>query len=203
MPHRENPGSTSLTKTRLRRLLQLTGIAIVLIAYLGPSSYRKYQMDKEVDRLCAIDGGANVFERVALPSAQFNRWDEPNIPVAGTDGEAKSSHYLVVRSDYLVKNDECIEGHPSLSRFSAKVIRRSDGATLGEVVSYSRMGGDPYGPWHPSHYNGCSAGGDKALKKEVFVKLLEKVSGSRILMCDEVQCLFWKINGVRVWPRLV
>ena len=54
----------------------IAGLSILVAAYFGPSSYRKAQMDKEVDRLCAVDGGIKVYETVKLPADQFNEWGE-------------------------------------------------------------------------------------------------------------------------------
>ena len=41
----------------------------------GPS---KGQLDDEVKRLCAIDGGVRVYETVTLPPEKFNQWGEIN-----------------------------------------------------------------------------------------------------------------------------
>ena len=127
-------------------------------------------MDKEVDRLCAVDGGIKVYDKIPLPLERFNQWGDPLIPIAGIPGSAKEPYLLEIQSRVLVKGDPYGIGMPTLSRFHARVIRQSDGKSLGEVTSYLRTGGDPGGPWNPSSYNGCSEGGDKALKQRVFFK---------------------------------
>lgn len=151
-------------------MLLIVGFVMLLLAYFGPSAYRKAQMDKEVDRLCSIDGGVKVYERVSLPLDQFNQWGDPNIPFAENADATKAAYIVNIESRELIKGDSYGKGNPTLSRFHARVIRRSDNKTLGEAISYSRIGGDPDGPWHTSKYNGCSQGGDKNLKKAVFTK---------------------------------
>lgn len=147
------------------------GIAVVLIVYIGPSSYRKAQMDKEVDRLCAVDGGIRVYESVSLPSDQFNKWGDPKIP-SSRNREAERALYNIhseVRA--VVKGDEHGRGQPTLNRFYSKVVRKADERVLGESISYGRSGGDPESPFHPSHYAGCTAAANsKDLLRAVFVK---------------------------------
>jgi len=43
----------------------------------GPS---KGQLDEEVRRLCAIDGGIKVYESVRLPAERFDKYGQIRIP---------------------------------------------------------------------------------------------------------------------------
>jgi len=99
----------------------------------GPS---KTQLDVEVDRLCAIDGGVRVYETVALPSDKFDKWGQINF-YRPTQGEnALGTEYVFKREIYYYK-----QGNPDLFRLHTQVYRRLDGKLLGESVFYKRGGG--------------------------------------------------------------
>lgn len=55
-------------------ILLLLGSSIVYVTFFS----EKARLDKEVDRLCAIDGGIKVYETVLLPPDKFNQWGEVN-----------------------------------------------------------------------------------------------------------------------------
>ncbi len=56
--------------SRMKKLLFLLLILPLITACTsGPS---KRQLDAEVDRLCAIDGGVRVYETVTLPPDKFD-----------------------------------------------------------------------------------------------------------------------------------
>jgi hypothetical protein len=58
-----------------------TGVALALMALAGCGSAQKAELDREVDRLCAIDGGVHIYEVVRLPRENF-----------GPDGEVFPQH---------------------------------------------------------------------------------------------------------------
>jgi hypothetical protein len=151
--------------------LLLVGVVLLLIAYFAPSAYRKAQMDKEVDRLCALDGGSRVFERVLLPSDKFDQFGYPNVPLSSSKGAQSASYVVDTELSELVKGNPTGRGAPSLHRFSSKIVRVSDKKILGEAVGYYRFGGDPEGPWHPSSYTGCTEEAGKNLIRAIFRKI--------------------------------
>jgi hypothetical protein len=105
----------------------------------------KDRLDAEVRRLCALDGGVNTYETVALPSERFDQFNSVHVP--DTRYAKPTDDYYYERStEYLVR------GNPDLLRFHTKLIRRSDKKLLGEGISYARRGGDLPGPWHPSSF---------------------------------------------------
>jgi hypothetical protein len=58
---------------------------------------------------------------------------------------------------------------PAVWRSHVQLFRAADNKLLGEAVSYSRRGGDPIGPWHPTSF-GCPRDGDiTALVSKVFI----------------------------------
>lgn len=144
---------------------------MVIGVYFGPSEYRKAQMDREVDRLCAVDGTIKVHEKVKLPADRFNKWGDPSVPLIGAKDVNASDYYLESTIEVIVAGDPNGYGSPALHRFRNRAVRASDGKVLGEAVGYYRSGGDADGPWHPSSYTGCSADSGKLLARAVFTRL--------------------------------
>jgi hypothetical protein len=136
----------------------------------GPS---KAELDAEVKRLCAIDGGVKVYETVKLPADKFNQWGQINF-YRPTQGEnALGPEYI-----YTSEDDYYIKGNPAMIRYRHQVIRRSDDKVLGEAISYGRGGGDLPGPWEPSNFH-CpptSESSEIALFKKIFVPIKGGVS---------------------------
>ena len=129
----------------------------------GPS---KAELDAEVKRLCAIDGGVKVYETVKLPPDKFNQWGQVNF-YKPTQGEnALGPEYIFKTERYYYKN-----GNPTLIRHHYQVFRRADERLLGETISYGRGGGDAPGPWEPSSFT-CpvtAKAGPNALLKATFI----------------------------------
>ncbi len=127
----------------------------------------KAELDAEVRRLCAIDGGIKVYETVRLPPDKFNQWGQINF-YRPTQGEN------TLGSEYLFKQETTYyrQGNPEMSRSHYQVIRRSDNKLLGELIRYGRGGGDMPGPWHDSSFS-CpdpAEGALSTLLKSIFVK---------------------------------
>jgi hypothetical protein len=129
----------------------------------GPS---KSDLDDEVRRLCAIDGGVKVYETVKLPAERFNQWGQVNF-YKPTQGENALGPEYIFRS--VTKYYK--QGNPEMSRSHYLIYRHSDEKLLGEAISYGRGGGDLPGPWHGSSYS-CPdiiKAGPNALLQAVFV----------------------------------
>ncbi len=126
----------------------------------GPS---KEELDAEVKRLCAIDGGVRVYETVKLPPDKFNQWGQPNF-YKPTQGES------ALGPDYIFKPElrYLRVGNPSLHQYKVQVIRRADHKVLGESTGYSRGGGDLPGPWQPSSFSCKQEYGDIPLLTKIF-----------------------------------
>jgi hypothetical protein len=128
----------------------------------GPS---KAELDAEVRRLCAIDGGVKVYETVALPAEMFNEWGQINFyrPDKGEDALGR---------EYAFKSERAYirRGNPEMWRSHYELVRRSDGKTLGTSTSYSRRGGDMPGPWHESSFGCPENRGDVPFLTSIFVK---------------------------------
>ena len=137
--------------------------AFFAVACAGPS---KSELDAEVKRLCAIDGGIKVHETVTLPRDKFNQWGQVNFYRPG-DGENTLGLDYVFRREITYYR----RGNPEMSRMHVQVARRADGKVLGELIRYGRGGGDVPGPWHGSSF-GCppgAAGTELELFKAIFL----------------------------------
>ncbi|MBX3647517.1 MAG: hypothetical protein KDD77_01715 [Caldilineaceae bacterium] len=131
-----------------RRTVDAAGILFLLL-WVGASFWygggRMYYYDMQVNRMCAIDGGVKLYEAVKLPVEEYDQYAKRNWIFPDRAQEKSADKYY-----YEVEYHHFREGAPQMTRRHAKIIRRSDGKTLGESISYSRGGGDLPGPWHPS-----------------------------------------------------
>jgi len=121
----------------------------------------KARLDREVNRLCAIDGGMKVYETVTLPADSFEKDGFIYIPsrqVAKPEDEYYNDGY----TKYLVK------GNPDLVQYHTQIYQQSDNKLLGEIISYSRRGGDFPGPWHQSSSR-CPKETTVHLNKQIFI----------------------------------
>lgn len=146
------------------------GFLLLVAVYFGPSAYRKSKIDSDVDRMCATDGGVKVYERAPLPAESFDRFGTPLVPLSTWKTASSSPYVLEEHLQELIAGDERGRGSPGLIRSVSKVIRASDKKIMGEAVSYYRIGGDPEGPWHISHYTGCTKEPGKKLTHAIFFK---------------------------------
>lgn len=116
-------------------------------AFLQGCERAKTKSDREVDRLCAIDGGIRIYETVRLSRENFGLSGEVFPQYRGLPlGKGR------LGADYYISVDEqvLIDGDPSLRKSVTAVVRRSDSKVLGSSTNYSRRGGDAPGPWHGS-----------------------------------------------------
>ena len=121
------------------------------------------ELDAEVKRLCAIDGGIRVFETVALPSAGPNDTARPNIPAKELAGP-KDEYFFESDTRYYRKGD------PEMWRAEYRVIRARDRKVLGISVTYVRRGGDVPSPKHESSLACPPTGSQTSLVNAIFIK---------------------------------
>jgi hypothetical protein len=125
---------------------------------------QKVSLDREVDRLCAIDGGVHIYETVKLSKEDF-----------GPDGEVFPQHrsQLFTAGRYgpeyvgRMANEVLVAGSPAMQRINSMIVRKTDDKVLGEVVIYRRSGGDLPGPAEASRYS-CPKGPVFDLERQVF-----------------------------------
>ncbi|MCC8995956.1 MAG: hypothetical protein LM517_02605 [Nitrosomonas sp.] len=118
-------------------------LSFVTACISGPS---KGQLDDEVRRLCAMDGGIKVYETVKLPAERFDKYGNVDIRSKGYTKQS-DEYYLDGETIFLIR------GNPRLLRFNSKIIRVIDGKVMGEFIQYARSGGDLPGPWHESSFD--------------------------------------------------
>ena len=141
------------------------GVTIFLVLFglwWGVPTFLKWRADTQVKELCAKDGGVKVYETVTLPPEKF---DQRGIVRFSLSKDRK----LIFNGNYQLINiihyyDRI---YLSLRRDQSEIWRLSDGKLLGEAVSYSRVGGDPIGPWEPS-YSGCPE--QLSFSKAIFIQ---------------------------------
>lgn len=126
----------------------LTSLLLPTLVACTNGPIAKAILDEEVNRLCSIDGGINVYETVKLPADKFNQWGQINF-YRPTQGENE------LGPEYLFKEETTFyrQGNPSMVRYRHQIFSRTDGKLLGETTSYGRGGGDIPGPWEPSNYH--------------------------------------------------
>ena len=139
-----------LSLFRSRRGVMNRGAAALILAsvcLLIGCEREKTRLDREVDRLCAIDGGVRIYEKVQLPAESF-----------GPDGEVFPEHRDRPLDagrygpDYRLSIEVHVitSGNPSLKMTKTSFVRNSDRKVLATRITYSRHGGDFPGPWQPS-----------------------------------------------------
>jgi hypothetical protein len=132
----------------------------------------KAELDAEVKRLCAIDGGVRVYETVRLPADKFDeRQQFINFYKPIQEENALGPEYLFKRDQHYYR-----QGNPEMSRIHYQIFRRSDGKLLGETVLYGRGGGDLPGPWHGSSF-ACptyAEAGINVLLQKLFIQSDDK-----------------------------
>jgi len=105
-----------------------------------------------------------VYETVRLPADRFDEFGSIRIP---SRDEAK------IENDYFYEWDAATikYGNPDILKDSFRVVRMSDGKTLGTAISYARRGGDfPLSPSHPSSFSCPPDSGLVAMKKQLFIQ---------------------------------
>ncbi len=157
----------------------LFALLALLPLVAGCATPVQVELDAEVKRLCAIDGGIKVYETVKLPASEFNQWEQPKMYQERVENKAAYRHdakrtamEFLVGTMYVVKTEISYlrTGSPSLHRYKVEVIRRLDHELLGESTGYSRGGGDLPGPWQPSSFSCPQEYGDIPLITKIFLR---------------------------------
>lgn len=123
----------------------------------------KDRLDREVKRLCAIDGGIKVYETVRLPAERFDKYGQIRLPAKWL-AKPEDEYYYESAKHFLAK------GNPEMWQSNYKVYRQFDEKLLGEVIVYIRRGGDIPGPWHSSSFMCPEGAGLNSLSKQIFIK---------------------------------
>ena len=122
----------------------------------------KDRLDREVERLCTIDGGIKVYETVKLPAERFDQYGHIQIPAKWL-AHPEDEYFYEGVTNYLIK------GNPELLQLRTWIYRRSDNKLLGESTVYMRRGGGIPGPWHMPAFI-CPQKTDVDMKEQIFTK---------------------------------
>jgi hypothetical protein len=145
----------------IRRRVTEAAQVLLLVVGITACHAERDRLDAEVRRLCALDGGIKVYEKVRLPPERFDQYGIVAVPERA---KAKPTDDFI----FEVKQDYLVRGNPELWRWHAVLIRQKDLKVLGESISYTRRGGDLPGPWHPSKSTCPEGAGIVAVKRAVF-----------------------------------
>ena len=155
-------------------LCRLSLLLILLSITGGCASISKDQLDAEVTRLCALDGGARIYEAVRLPASSFNSYGQINFYHPTKKKAALGDEYIFKNKTEQIRSGTTIQipSDAEILRFQFQVIRKGDGKLLGESVLYSRRGGDVPALAHPSTFTcpGFDQADDIVLLKKVFIR---------------------------------
>lgn len=157
-------------------ILLIIALSIVYMNFFS----EKARWDREVDRLCAIDGGIRVYQTVMLPPEKFDQqYGQINFYHPSQKENTLGPEYI-----YKWHIHDHVEGHPAVNgaqeiavrRDHVEIYKKSTMKLLGEVVKYHRAGGDLPGPWMPSshHCPGALEANEGVLMKQIFIKLAEE-----------------------------
>ena len=143
--------------------MKATSLLWVAASALLLSACEKDRLDEQVRELCAKDGGIKVYETVKLPPEKFDKYGVVRIP-SRQDAKPLDEYYYESETKYYKT------GNPDMRRSHDQIIRRSDGKVLGEIVYYSRRGGDMPGPWHESSFGCPEISSLQNFENSIFVK---------------------------------
>jgi hypothetical protein len=133
---------TSATEIRMRL------IAIIISATLLLLGCERYSLDRQMEKLCAQDGGVKVYETVVLPAAEYRELQK--YAASATSAKTMERRYgpdyrYVFEYRILVGTADAPErGKGRLARFYSAIYRNADGRLLGESILYGRTGGDSF-----------------------------------------------------------
>lgn len=162
----------------MRRLIFIS----ISITSMFLAGCEKYALDKQMEELCAKDGGVKVYEKVTLPAEMFDENGYPFPPIyrekkrpLSEDGvdkteETLNSTYKYIQLTTYIKKGNPLKGEGVLLKSIESVIRLSDGKVLGEGVRYGRSGGDFLAYAHPTS-NHCPFGKNyRGVLPSIFTK---------------------------------
>ena len=141
----------------------------VLLIILGvfTTEIHKAYWDYKVKELCNKDGGVTVFETVNLTQDQYEKHDGNRGMISVFPKRMSRPHhdFYITRTVEIIK-----ESNPYVARIENVFVRKSDEQQLGNMVHYSRKGGDFPTGFHPSNFSCLKMPNiEFGLEKKVFL----------------------------------
>lgn len=124
-------------------LIRLVSISLLVVL---SGCGEKDAADKQMQELCAKDGGVKVYETVTQPKNQFDKWGMPrgkNWDQSVLESKLDPDYHYAYWSEFLKRGDP-LKGEVEMYRSIQRIRRQSDGKLLGESITYGRRGGDSY-----------------------------------------------------------
>ncbi|WP_152682864.1 hypothetical protein [Caenimonas sp. SL110] len=152
----------------MEHLKNLAAIPLVIAALAG---CEKHSLDRQMQELCAKDGGIRVYETVKLPSVLFDPFGDPYPGWRSRPDEQRLGEgYSLARETTVLKDGDPMKGQGRLSRYEYRIIRSVDKKILGEAILYGRAGGDIFAFGHFTS-KGCpeKLGAPTTLIRQVFI----------------------------------
>ncbi len=117
-------------------------VAIMLIILL--SGCERYWLDRQMQELCAKDGGVKVYKTVTLSPAEYEALFKYKVRAKSREEYYGPEYrYIATRTVIAGKQDRAPgSGRGQLARNHYAIYLRSVNLLLGENVEYSRVGGD-------------------------------------------------------------
>ena len=135
---------------------------LTLLSLWGCATPIQSELDAEVRRLCAIDGGTKVHETVKVPAEKFDAQGSIKLP-AKSFARPDDEYYYESETLYYRR------GNPEMWRTEYRIVRARDKTVLGSSVVYVRRGGDSPSPMHDSSFS-CPTANQSNLTQSVFVR---------------------------------
>jgi hypothetical protein len=112
-------------------------LSIAFVLSLSSCGYERFLADREIDRLCKIDGGVRVIEHDDPPK-EFLRPDR-TISLQAIERAKSQQSYFLERNVSYVKSDK-----PQIVRIEESLFRGLDRKVLGVAVAYMRPNDHSY-----------------------------------------------------------
>jgi hypothetical protein len=125
-------------------------IIVLLILAVGFFEGRKAYWDSKVKEMCEKEGGVKVFEKISISLERYNRIPKVGGFISmGPESSLKPEDVVF----WVMTENVLRDWNPRVVRREELVKRRTDGKTMGKIISYSRIGGDfPNGISHHSSF---------------------------------------------------
>lgn len=150
-------------------------IFVVVLFFIFTVLNKSY-WDYKMDRMCDVDAGDTVYQKVFLDKAEYTKNSlSSGVIIAPSESSRHRFGY-----DFLTRHEKRVikKGSPKISRTEITIFRASDQKVLAKTIAYHRTGGDF--PTVISRASGYHRGGNlnigPLLSRTIILK--EKISDS-------------------------
>lgn len=135
------------------------------------SGCEKLWLDRQMEELCARDGGVKVYETVTLPPEMFDQYGDPFPGWRKRKTEDRfGPDYRYEVINQVLNDGDPLEGGGRLERTEWRILRLTDQKLMGFAVAYIRVGGDFIVIGHPSGTHCPKVRNEHELIHSVFLR---------------------------------